>query len=68
MTEAANTAQVLKSIDKDFDLILVERRHDEESLMLIFLSECTEMAELGAIGDLLVSSDFESMASVAGFQ
>lgn len=68
--EGADTAAyMLHAIADDFDLILAGRRHDNNSQVLIGLSEWNEVEDLGVIGDdFLVSSDFHSKASVMVIQ
>ena len=67
--EGADTAAyMLHAIADDFDLILAGRRHDNNSQVLIGLSEWNEVKYLGVIGDILVSSDFHSKASVMVIQ
>ncbi|KAK7321400.1 hypothetical protein VNO77_32014 [Canavalia gladiata] len=48
---------VIKSLEGDFDLILVGRRHEFESSLFNGLTDWNEFPELGPIGDMLVSSD-----------
>lgn len=66
--EGSDTFRVIHSIGKEFDLILVGRRHANDSTLLSGLAEWSEFEELGVIGDLLVSSDFKSNASVLVIQ
>ncbi|XP_021623911.2 cation/H(+) antiporter 27 [Manihot esculenta] len=67
-TEGSETAMLLRSICKRFDLILVGRRHDNSSALLSGLSEWNEKEELGVIGDMLASSDFDCRAHVLVIQ
>ncbi|KAK2650980.1 hypothetical protein Ddye_018469 [Dipteronia dyeriana] len=56
--------KVKESMENEFDLMLVGRRHDDDnSTILKGLSERTEIEELGAIGDLMLSWDV-SRASI----
>lgn len=64
VSEGPETAEVLHSLSEGFDLMLVGRRHDEGSSIVIGLSEWCEVRELGVIGDMLTSSDYKSQASV----
>ncbi|XP_057487726.1 cation/H(+) antiporter 15-like [Actinidia eriantha] len=44
-------------LEKEYDLVMVGRRHGESSIMLQ-LTKWNECGELGAIGEILASSDF----------
>ncbi|GFZ19939.1 cation/hydrogen exchanger 14 [Actinidia rufa] len=44
-------------LEKEYDLVMVGRRHGESSIMLQ-LAKWNECGELGAIGEILASSDF----------
>ncbi|KAK0586025.1 hypothetical protein LWI29_038190 [Acer saccharum] len=68
VTEGCHTAKLLKSIGNEYDLILVGRRHNPNSPVLVGLSAWSEIQELGVIGDLLVSSDYCGKASVLVLQ
>ncbi|KAL5794477.1 hypothetical protein ACOSP7_003071 [Xanthoceras sorbifolium] len=63
LVEVSDTAKVLQCMENDFDLMVIGRRHDNESPLLKKLSEWIEYEELGVIGDIFVSSEV-SMASV----
>uniref|UniRef100_A0A7N0T331 Cation/H+ exchanger domain-containing protein n=1 Tax=Kalanchoe fedtschenkoi TaxID=63787 RepID=A0A7N0T331_KALFE len=63
--DATDTAAAVGKLnDQSFDLILVGRRHDEDSVLFRGFSEWSELPELGVVGDMLVSSDFKTTASV----
>lgn len=62
--EGADTAKILYSLGNDFDLFMVGRRHDEYTPVLFGLAEWSKHLELGVIGDMLISADFRSEASV----
>lgn len=66
--DGAETAGVLNAIGDDFDLILVGRRHDRHSQVLLGLSEWSEIEELGVVGDILASSHCASRASIMVIQ
>ncbi|XP_047320572.1 cation/H(+) antiporter 27-like [Impatiens glandulifera] len=51
-----------------FDLIMVGRRHDDSCALVSGLFEWCEMKELGVVGDMLLSPDFKSNASVLVIQ
>ncbi|KAL5740294.1 hypothetical protein ACOSQ2_029474 [Xanthoceras sorbifolium] len=64
VTGVSDTTITLQLISKDYDLIVVGRRHDKYSPLLKGLSEWSEVEELGVIGDILASSDTRSRASL----
>ncbi|KAL0458579.1 UNVERIFIED_CONTAM: Cation/H(+) antiporter 3 [Sesamum latifolium] len=55
---------VVRSMESCFDLILVGRRHREDSPLLAGLHDWNEFPELGCVGDMLVSLDSKCKASV----
>jgi hypothetical protein len=60
-----DTVRLLGAMCNDFDLIMVGRRHDPDSTQLIGLSEWGEIdQDLGVIGDIMASKDFECKASI----
>lgn len=62
--DAVQTTRILRSIMNEFELIIVGRRNGLDSPQTLGFSEWSEFPELGVIGDLLVSSDFECNASI----
>ncbi|TXG58906.1 hypothetical protein EZV62_016735 [Acer yangbiense] len=68
LIEASETVQVIKFIEEDFDLVLCGRRHDDEWPPLKGLSDWSEIQEMGAIGDMLVSTESMRRASVLVMQ
>ncbi|XP_022774237.1 cation/H(+) antiporter 15-like [Durio zibethinus] len=56
--DGAGTASVLRTLENQYELVVVGRRHDGLSPLLSGLREWNENRELGVIGDLLSSSDF----------
>ncbi|BBG96487.1 cation/hydrogen exchanger 15 [Prunus dulcis] len=62
--DAVQTTRILRSIMNEFELIIVGRRNGLDSPQTLGFSEWSEFPELGVIGDLLVSSDFDSNASI----
>ncbi|CAL5350955.1 unnamed protein product [Camellia sinensis] len=66
--DGANTVEVLNSLDDQYDLLLVGRRLDSESPLVAGLTDWSFAAELGIIGDILVSSDMKCNASVLVLQ
>ncbi|XP_057980083.1 cation/H(+) antiporter 4-like [Malania oleifera] len=62
--EGPETAQIARSMENKFDLIILGRRHKIDSPFTTGLTEWSEFPELGPIGDLLASSDIQSGVSV----
>ncbi|XP_021834027.1 cation/H(+) antiporter 4-like [Prunus avium] len=62
--DAVQTTRILRSIMNEFELIIVGRRNGLDSPQTLGFSEWSEFPELGVIGDLLVSSDFDCNASI----
>ncbi|XP_060210250.1 cation/H(+) antiporter 15-like [Lycium barbarum] len=58
------TVAAIRSIDNSHDLFIVGRGQGTVSPLTAGLTDWSECPELGAIGDLLASSDFEMTASV----
>ncbi|KAF5738428.1 cation/H(+) antiporter 15-like [Tripterygium wilfordii] len=63
LRDGVGVAQSIKAMSDCYDLMLVGKYHPESPLFT-GLDEWSECLELGIIGDLLASSDFESKASV----
>ncbi|XP_004490680.2 cation/H(+) antiporter 15-like [Cicer arietinum] len=59
---------VIRSLEGCFDLILVGRRHENQSSLFSGLTEWNEYPELGPIGDMLVASDSTFDGSVLVIQ
>ncbi|CAA7027740.1 unnamed protein product [Microthlaspi erraticum] len=57
-------ATTVKLTAEDFDLMIVGRDHDDDSLDFSGLAEWMELPELGVIGDLLASKDLITRVSV----
>lgn len=69
VNHCGETIEAIRSMKNLYDLMLVGRRHEEDSLAVQGLSEWCQNPELGVIGDFLVSSDFsEGMVSVLVIQ
>ncbi|KAL3521272.1 hypothetical protein ACH5RR_019421 [Cinchona calisaya] len=62
--DGAETALQIHALAETFDLIMVGRRHREESAQLIGLNEWNELPELGPIGDMLAASEINRPVSV----
>lgn len=67
LAEASETVKVLQTLEDEFDVLVVGRRHDESCKLLEGLSSWIEIEELGVIGDIFVASD-ASKASVLVIQ
>ncbi|XP_007031926.2 PREDICTED: cation/H(+) antiporter 15 [Theobroma cacao] len=62
--EGAGTAAVLRTLENQYELVVVGRRNDGLPPLLSGLTEWIENKELGVIGDLLASSDFLGNTSI----
>lgn len=56
--DAAGTISVIRSMENNFELVIVGRNHDNRSALVSGLMDCNEHKELGIIGDVLASSHF----------
>lgn len=61
---ASDIATILRDIVDHHDFFIVGRRNDVDSPITSGLKDWCEFEELGVIGDMLASPDFESTASV----
>lgn len=66
--DSVETVGVIRSMENSYDLILVGRRHDNNSLLFMGLTEWNEFPELGFVGDMLASSDSGCQVSVLVMQ
>lgn len=63
--DGPETVAVINAVEEDaLDLIIVGRRHKDDMPMLLGLSEWCDVPELGAIGDVLASTDVKRPVSV----
>ncbi|KAK7280813.1 hypothetical protein RIF29_08319 [Crotalaria pallida] len=62
--DGPNTSYFLRDIVKVHDIFIVGRRHGISSPQTNGLGDWSEFFELGVMGDLLASKDFESRASI----
>ncbi|KAM7271356.1 hypothetical protein ACFE04_030570 [Oxalis oulophora] len=62
--DGVDTARIIQSIEMEYDLIMVGRRHKDDSPVILGLSEWCELPELGPIGDILAASDLNTSVSV----
>ncbi|XVF20386.1 hypothetical protein REPUB_Repub11eG0194100 [Reevesia pubescens] len=65
---SVETVGVIRSMEKCYDLILVGRRHDNNSPLFVGLTQWNEFPELGFVGDMLASSDSGCHVSVLVIQ
>lgn len=66
--DGAHTIEVLRSIDNEYDLVLVGRRLDADSPLVSGLADWTYEPELGIVGDVLASTDIKSTGPVLVIQ
>ncbi|KAE8697030.1 hypothetical protein F3Y22_tig00110634pilonHSYRG00028 [Hibiscus syriacus] len=62
--DGQQASRIVQSIAGDYDLIIVGRRYGVDSVETKGLSDWSEFPELGVIGDLLASPDFNCRISV----
>lgn len=56
------TITIIKSIDKETDLVVVGRQQSASSFLNETMAEWIEWPELGVVGDMLASSDFSDFS------
>jgi len=61
--DGPQTALIVRSMVNKYDLIIVGRQHNEKSPQTSGLAEWSEFPELGIMGDLLASFDFNNRTS-----
>ncbi|KAF2319221.1 hypothetical protein GH714_014050 [Hevea brasiliensis] len=66
--DGSDTAAIVSSIQGNFDLIMVGRRHTHQPEAISGLSQWAELPELGPVGDILASPDISSTCSVLVMQ
>ncbi|KAI3987249.1 hypothetical protein MKX01_031733 [Papaver californicum] len=64
VTDCADTANRIKSLEDTYDFMLVGRQHDVKSPILAGLEEWCVYKELGIIGDLLATSNSQGEYSI----
>jgi hypothetical protein len=62
VNDGPGTSSVLRDIANEHDFFIVGRTHDSNLPQIQGLTNWSEFSELGVIGDLLASPDFESRA------
>ncbi|XP_038895476.1 LOW QUALITY PROTEIN: cation/H(+) antiporter 15-like [Benincasa hispida] len=63
-SDCVGLINVIRTMEHDYDMILVGRRHDGDSALFVGLHEWNEFPELGYIGDMLASSDSTGAVAV----
>ncbi|KAG2699239.1 hypothetical protein I3760_07G184200 [Carya illinoinensis] len=64
LKDGTETATKLRELIDDYDLCIVGRRYNVESPLTTGLEEWSEFPELGVMGDMLASTDFNGRCSV----
>jgi hypothetical protein len=64
VSDGPETAMRLREIVDEYDLFIVGRRYNVESPLTIGFDEWSEFPELGVMGDMLASTDFNGRCSV----
>ncbi|KAK3015190.1 hypothetical protein RJ639_005399 [Escallonia herrerae] len=62
--DGPEAALIANAMEEAFDLIMVGRRHRDDSPLLSGISQWSDLAELGPLGDILASSDVKKPVSV----
>ena len=68
VVDSVCTCSGIRSMENSFDLILVGRRHEENSPMVYGLNDWMDYPELGFLGDILASEDFTGKVSTLVIQ
>ncbi|KAJ7970662.1 Cation/H(+) antiporter like [Quillaja saponaria] len=66
--DGPETVTILRSLAMSYDLFIVGRRYNAETRHTHGLDDWSEFPELGVIGDMLASTDFNSRASTLVIQ
>lgn len=66
--DGSETTSIVRSMEEAFDLIMVGRRHREDSPVLTGLTDWMELPELGPLGDVLGAADIDKPVSVLVIQ
>ncbi|KAK6785823.1 hypothetical protein RDI58_014348 [Solanum bulbocastanum] len=62
--DGTGTAAVMRSMEDEYELIIVGRRHDSQSPLLLGLSDWVEESELGPVGDMFALADSQSNSTI----
>ncbi|XP_059663583.1 cation/H(+) antiporter 14-like [Cornus florida] len=57
--DGVGSTRVIGSMEDAFDLFIVGRHHEPDSPLLLGLTEWSQCPELGVVGDMLATSDFQ---------
>uniref|UniRef100_A0A7N0T766 Uncharacterized protein n=1 Tax=Kalanchoe fedtschenkoi TaxID=63787 RepID=A0A7N0T766_KALFE len=64
VADGAGTVAVIRSMEEAYQIVIVGRRHDSRSPLLLGLQDWWEGAELGAIGEIMASPDFRGRTTI----
>ncbi|KAL5793431.1 hypothetical protein ACOSP7_002025 [Xanthoceras sorbifolium] len=62
--DGSGTVVVIRSLQSQFELIIVGRNHDNQSPLISGLTVWNEHTELGEVGDVLASADFMGSTTI----
>lgn len=62
------TVAVIKSMENNYELVMVGRNHDNLSPIRSWLAFWNEYRELGTVGDVLASADFMGNTTILAVQ
>lgn len=62
--DGTGTAAVMRSMEDEYELIIVGRRHDTQSPLLLGLSDWVEESELGPVGDMFALANSQSNSTI----
>ncbi|KAK1567316.1 hypothetical protein Q3G72_010781 [Acer saccharum] len=62
--DGTGTVSVIRSLESQYELIMVGRNHDKQSPLVSGLTVWDEQMELGAVGDVLASVDFMGSTTI----
>ncbi|MCD9638540.1 hypothetical protein HAX54_022548 [Datura stramonium] len=62
--DGTGTAAVMRSMEDEYELIIVGRHHDTQSPLLLGLSDWIEHSELGPLGDMFALPDSKSNSTI----
>ena len=68
VVDSVSICSAIRSMEKSFDLMLVGRRHEENSPIVFGLNDWIDCPELGFVGNILASEDFQGRASTLVIQ
>ena len=68
VVDSVSISSAIRSMENSFDLILVGRRHEENSPIVSGLNDWIDCPELRFVGNILASEDFQGRASTLVIQ